>query len=302
MQKIVIICGPTGVGKTAAAVFLAKRARGEIVSADSQQVWRRFDVGTAKPSREECGEVAHHLIDVADPGDEFDAARFVALADEAIRGIAARGRVPFVVGGTGMYIKMLVHGICEAPPRDPEVRGELEAEIERRGLPALHAELAALDPGSAATLAPGDRTRIVRALEIFRITGVPASALRQQHGFKERRYDALKIGLDLEREELYRRIEARVDLMISAGLVEEARSLVAKHGAACRPFAAVGYREMASHIAGETTLEEAIRLIKQHTRNFAKRQLTWFRADPEIRWFSPKDLGAIEAAICQFLH
>lgn len=301
MHRIVIICGPTGAGKTAAGVALAGRAGGEIVSADSQQVWRGFDVGTAKPSREERSAVPHHLIDIADPSERFDAARFVELADAAIDDIAKRGRTPFVVGGTGMYLRMLVHGICGAPPRDPEIRGAIEQRVEQEGIRSAYDELRRIDPEAAATIAPGDRTRIVRALEIHRVTGQPASALRGQHGFGERRYDALMIGLTLDRAELYRRIEERVDRMIAAGLVDEVRALLAKHGANRQPFAAVGYKEVVAHLEGEAGLDESIRLIKQHTRNFAKRQLTWFRADPSIRWFHPTDLAAMESEIRRFL-
>lgn len=301
MQKIVIICGPTGVGKSELGLSLARRFGGEIVSADSQQVWLGFDVGTAKPARDERAEVPHHMVDVADPSERFDAARFVALADDAIRGIAARGRVPFVVGGTGMYLKMLVHGICGAPQRDDDVRGEIEDEMAKRGPGMLHEELARVDPDSAARIAQGDSARIARALEILRITGVPASSLREKHRFGEKRYEAMKIGLDMERAELYRGIEERVDRMMEEGLVGEVQSLLERHDASCQPFAAVGYKEIAAHLRGEISLDEALRLVKQHTRNLAKRQLTWFRADPEIRWFSPADKDSIAVLIEGFL-
>jgi len=301
LKKIIIISGPTAVGKTQVGIDFAKKFHGEIVSADSQQVWRRFDVGTAKPTAEEREAVPHHLIDCAEPSDRFDAARFVGLADEAIAYVSSRGRVPFVVGGTGMYIRMLVHGVCDAPPRDEELRSELEAEIDERGAPRLHVRLAKIDPESAERISQNDRTRIVRALEIFELTGTRPSELREGHGFSERRYDALKIGLDVPREELYRRIDSRVERMVEDGLEGEARGLLERYGRDAQPFAAVGYREMAAYLSGEIDLAEAVRLIKRNTRRLAKRQLTWFRADPEIGWFAPDDTSAILATVQNFL-
>lgn len=302
VRTIVIICGPTAAGKTGAGIALAKRSRGEIVSADSQQVWRGFDIGTAKANLKDRTDVPHHLIDVADPEEHFDAARFVSLADAAIADIAVRGKIPFVVGGTGMYLRMLVSGLCEAPPGDPKLRAQIEKEIEANGTNAAHDRLREIDPASAARISPNDHTRIIRAIEIHELTGKPASEFRKRHRFEKRRYDALKIGLTLEREELYRRIDARVDRMIAAGLVEEVRGLLARHGASCQPFSAVGYREIVAHLRGEVELPEAIRLTKQMSRNFAKRQLTWFRADPEIRWCDPAAIGPMIGEIETFFR
>lgn len=300
-RKIVVVCGPTAVGKSRIGIELALRFGGEIVSADSQQVWRGFDIGTAKPTQEDRTTVPHHLIDVAEPGEHFDAARFVTLADDAIENISAHGRVPFVVGGTGMYIKMLVHGICGAPPRDTGCRATLEREARTGGVPALHKRLQGVDPVSASGLHPSDRTRVIRALEIFHITGVPASEFRRRHGFTERRYNVLKIGLTIDRKELYRKIDERVDRMIENGLVDEVRSLLAKYAKECQPFSAVGYREVVAHLRGAMGLSDAVRLIKQYTRNFAKRQMTWFRTDNGIQWFTPSNLDAIIAVVSQFL-
>jgi len=302
VQKIIIICGPTCTGKTAVGVELAKKFHGEIVSADSQQVWRGFDVGTAKPARDERAAVPHHLIDIANPSERFDAAQFVSLADSAIADIVSRGRVPFVVGGTGMYIRMLLHGVCDAPPRDDDVRVELEAEIAERGLPALHARLAEVDPKTAQAISPNDRTRIVRALEIYALTGEAPSELRSAHGFLERRYAALKIGINMPRETLYERINHRCERMIAEGLVVEVKLLLGKHGPGVQPFSAVGYKEILSHVGGSLDLAETVELMKQSTRRFAKRQLTWFRADPEIRWHAPDDIKAITTDILNFLQ
>ncbi len=300
MQRIIIICGPTASGKTRAGIELAKHIGGEIVSADSQQVWRGFDIGTAKPAPEERVAVPHHLIDVADPAEQFDAARFVELADRAIADIASRGRVPIVVGGTGMYLRMLVHGFCSAPPRDPEIRARLEAEIENGGLDRLYKQLLEVDPESAAKIKPNDTARIIRALEIHRISGVAASRLRNKHNFSERRYAAAQIGLSIERAELYRRIDVRVDRMIEAGLVDEVRRLRLQYGDGVQPFAAVGYKELAAHLRGECDFETAVSLIKRNTRRYAKRQMTWFRADSNIRWISSENDAAIAEKIAAF--
>lgn len=280
MQKIIIICGPTAVGKTRVGIDLAKKFNGEIISADSGQVWRGFDIGTAKETT-----VTQHLIDILDPTEHIDASKFVTLADAAIKDILSRGKNVFVVGGTGMYLKMLVHGFCDAPPRDLEIRKKLEDEANVLGISKLHERLQAVDGESAKILHPNDTTRIIRALEIFELTGVSVTDFRKKHGFTEKRYDALKIGLTCDREKLYRRINERVDKMIEMGLIEEVRNLLKKYDENCQPFSAVGYKETVDFIKGKMSLEDTVRLIKQNTRHFAKRQLTWFSADKEINWF-----------------
>jgi tRNA dimethylallyltransferase len=300
-EKIINICGPTAVGKTRVGIELAKRFGGEIVSADSQQVWRDFDIGTAKPSRQEMAEVRHHLVGVAEPTEIFDAGRFMELAGGAIEEITGGGRNPLVVGGTGMYIRMLLHGVCDTPPRDEEFRAELGREIEEHGLPKMHARLAEVDPETAGRISENDRTRIERALEIYQLTGEPASKLRSDHGFCEQRYDALKIGLSIEREELYRRINERCERMVGKGLVEEVRRLLERYGPGVQPFKAVGYREMLAHVMGEIGLDEGVALMKRNSRRFAKRQMTWFRSDHGIRWFSPEDVEAISGEVEAFV-
>lgn len=307
-QKIIIICGPTAAGKTQVGIKLAQKFNGEIVSADSGQVWRGFDIGTAKhPScvvrHALCAEKypPQHLVDIANPDEHFDAARFVKLADDAIIDISGRGKIPFVVGGTGMYLKMLVHGLCRMPARDEKIRKGLKARAESDGIASLYDELKKVDPATASKLPPTDRTRIIRALEIFEITGAPASEFRGRHKFMERRYDALKIGLNIGREELYRRINERVDKMIEEGLVEEVRGLLSKYDENCQPFSAVGYREIVAYLRGRIGLDEAINLTKQMSRNFAKRQLTWFRADKAIRWFNPCQIEEIAEIIGKFV-
>ncbi len=300
-NKIIIICGPTAVGKTAVGIEFAKEFNGEIISADSQQVWRGFDVGTAKANLKERSSVRHHLVDICEATERFDAERFVKLADRAIVDIVKRKKVPFIVGGTGMYLRMLEKGICDAPPQDEEFRAVFEEEIESGSLIDQHEKLKKIDPESAAAIHPNDRTRIERALEIHYLTGIPASEFREAHGFTEKRYDALKIGLNIDRAELYQRINDRVDAMMEAGLLEEVRNLLAEHDSDCQPFKAVGYRELVAYLNGEMEYDEAIELTKRNSRRFAKRQLTWFRGDSEIEWFTPDALDEISAIIGNFL-
>lgn len=302
LQKIIIICGPTAVGKTIVGLELARRFEGEIVNADSQQIWKGLDIGTAKPDAATRVQVPHYLLDVAEPDEHFDAARFVELADGAIKKIAANGKVPFVVGGTGMYIRMLVHGFCGAPPRNAELREGLSREIEEKGIEALHERLKEVDPVTAQVVHSNDRTRIVRALEIFEATGVAASEFYREHRFEELRYNALKIGLDLPRDELYARINDRVDKMMNEGWLGEVELLSSKYGKDAQAFSAIGYKELMSRLSGEISLGEAVELIKRNSRRFAKRQLTWFRADREIKWFAPSQISAIESEIDTFLR
>lgn len=307
MRSIVIILGPTAVGKTGLGIELAKRFAGEIVSADSQQVWRGMDIGTAKANLTERSEVPHHLIDVADPDEHFDAAQFVQLADRAIEDISLRGKRAFVVGGTGMYLRLLVNGLCEAPAQDAAFRAGLEDEINNSSyqlsavgdqqlqnpLHQLHTRLKEIDPESASGIHPNDRTRIVRALEIYELTGAPASRFRNVHGYGEKRYDALKIGLNIDRETLYRRIDKRIDRMLDDGLLDEVRRLTETYGPDAQGLRAVGYREFVRHIKGELSLDTAVELSKRNSRRFAKRQLTWFRSDEEIKWFHPDEIDKI---------
>jgi len=301
LKKIIIICGPTAVGKTAVAIELAKHFTGEIVNADSGQVWSGLNVGTAKPSDAERAQVPHHLLDVASPDQQFDASKFVAMADEKISEIKGRGKNAFVVGGTGMYLRMLVNGLCDAPPRNAEMRARLAQEIEESGVESLHARLSLIDPYTAKIVHENDKTRIVRALEIYESTGVAASEFYRQHQFATLRYNALKIGLDMPRKELYARIDERVDKMLSQGWLDEVKGLLAKYGAGSQAFSAIGYRELAGYLSNEMPFEDAVDLIKRNSRRFAKRQLTWFRADGEIKWHTPLQISAIIDETSQFL-
>lgn len=300
LKKIVIICGPTAVGKTSVSTTLSEVFDGEIINADSQQVWRGLDIGTAKPL-DFIERIPHHIIDVVDPDEGFDASRFVELADKAISDIVGRGKNAFVVGGTGLYLKMLVKGICDAPPKIYEFRLQLEEEIKSKGIYSLYERLKRTDPVTAKFISENDKTRIIRALEIFEYTGIPASEVYKMHCFSARRYNALKIGLNIAREILYNRINERVDHMIKSGFVEEVQVLLKKHSPSCQAFSAIGYRELAQYLSGNISLDEATYLIQRNSRRYAKRQLTWFRADDEIKWYDPEQMEAIKGEVERFM-
>ncbi len=302
-QPIVVICGPTGVGKTAAAIAVAEAFGGEIVGADSMQIYRSMDIGTAKPTPEEQARVRHHMIDILNPDEPFDAARYAETAGDGIERLHEERLLPLVVGGTGLYIKALVHGIFQARPVDPEVRERLKREAEKRGSAQLYERLRLKDPEAARRLHPNDAFRIVRALEICEATGKPLSDHHGDHRFAEARFDALKIGLTLPRETLYERIDRRVDLMIAEGLLEEVKALIEMgYGPDLKPMRSIGYRHMAAWLAGDLTWEEAVRTLKRDTRRYAKRQLTWFRADPEMTWHSPSEIPALTDRTAAFLE
>ena len=298
MTRIVCVVGPTASGKTALAVPLAERYGGEIVSADSRQIYRGLDVGTAKPTAEERARVRHHCLDLVAPGETFDAARFREAASAAIVEIVARGRIPFVVGGTGLYVRALLRGLCPAPPREPAVRAALEGELRREGTGALHRRLVALDPERAARVAPRDAVRVVRALEVVLTTGVPLSRWQAEHGFRERPYEPLVIGLARHVAELDERIAVRARAMVARGLLDEVRALGARGVA----VDALGYREMRAHLDGRIDLGAAVDATVRATRRFAKRQRTWFRHEPGIVWRHPEaEVESIAAMTDAFL-
>lgn len=292
-NQLLVIAGPTASGKTAVAIEVAGRMGAEIVSADSQQVYRHFDIGTAKPTEGERAAVPHHLISVVEPGEAFSAARYQALADEAISAIHARGRPVVVVGGTGLYLRVLLHGVVEAPPRDEALRARLEEEAAAGGREALHARLAEIDPEAAARIAPTDLVRIIRALEIQALTGETASAHRARHAFSGARYPFRMFVLDPPREALYAAINARTRRMFEGGLLEEVRALIASGHRQAAPMRSVGYAEALEIVEGRLTLEEGIALAAQSTRNYAKRQLTWFRKEQGAVFIPPPFLDRI---------
>jgi tRNA dimethylallyltransferase len=283
--KVGFIVGPTGSGKSAIAMTVAGRLGAEIVNADSRQLYIGMDIGTAKPSAEERCRVPHHLVDVRTPGQPLDVAEFVAMARAAILDIARRGRRPIVVGGSGFYLRALRGGIFSGPSASTEIRSELEQVAAERGIPFLHDELMKIDPPSASRIQRNDLYRIVRALEVHRITGITITEHQERHRFAEREFDMLTLALEVPRQQLYEAIDARFDAMIEAGFVDEVRHLIAAgFNPEEPPLNSIGYREVTSFLRGQMTLAEAIDLAKRKTRQFAKRQLTWFRNEDHVTW------------------
>ena len=287
--RVVAIVGPTAVGKSELAIALAEAIGGEVVSADSRQIYRHLDVGTAKPDPAARARVPHHLLDVVEPDEAFDAARYRMLALEAVRDIQARGRAVVICGGTGLYVRALLHGLFRGPAASPALRADLHALEERGGEGTLHRRLAARDPVAAARLHPRDVFRIVRALEVLELTGRTISAWQDDHRFADGALDALVIGCARPPAELAARIDARCRAMLAAGLCDEIVALAARgYGSDLAPLRSVGYREMALHLRGELDLATAFDAFVHATRRLAKRQLTWFRADPATLWLHPE--------------
>jgi tRNA dimethylallyltransferase len=287
--KLLIVLGPTGVGKSEVGIDVAMEVGGEIINADSQLVYRHMDIGTAKPSAFAREKVPHHLIDLVDPDGEFNAALYREAALKAIQELASRGKKAIVCGGTGLYLRALTQGLFIGPGKDPEIRKRLEGEAEERGLSALYERLRRVDPDATRGIHPNDRYRIIRALEVFELTGKGISLWQKEHGFKESPFELLKIGLNRERQELYGLIDRRCDEMIAKGFVDEVRGLAERGYSLDLPaLQSVGYRHIGLYLRGRLTLDEAAALMKRDTRHLAKRQLTWFRGDKEIRWFHPE--------------
>lgn len=300
--KIIVICGPTGVGKTGFAISLALKFGGEVIGADSMQLYRRMDIGTAKPTAQEQAQAVHHMVDIIEPDENFDAVVYARQADKCIDQLAATGKLPLVVGGTGLYIKALIHGLTEAAPTDPGVRDKLHEELAASGSPILHQRLLELDPESAKRIHPNDRHRILRALEVFQITGRSISCHHNDHSFSPLRYDPLYIGLTLPREELYQRINKRVEVMLAQGLVDEVRSLLdSGFGAELKSMQSLGYRHMVEYIQGRLTWDEAVRTLKRDHRRYAKRQMTWFGAIEDVNWLAPNQLSEAATLISSFI-
>jgi tRNA dimethylallyltransferase len=293
-QKIVVISGPTASGKSDTAVALASRIGGEVVNADSMQVYRGMDIGTAKPSWMDMSRVAHHMLDVVDPDEDFNAAIYRRMAVPIIGEIAGRGRTALIVGGTGLYIRALIGGIFDCPPSDAHLRKKLVAMYEELGPEALHSRLDEFDPETARSIHPNDRVRVTRALEIIHLTGQRPSRLADAHRFGQRVFDVLYLCLDVERQELYRRIDRRSCKMVEAGLVEETSSLLAAgFGPELKPMKGLGYRHMVDYLQGVYSLDEAVAALQRDTRRYAKRQMTWFRKVPEALWVAAHDFDRV---------
>jgi tRNA dimethylallyltransferase len=300
--KIVVVCGPTAVGKTSAAVELARHFSGQIVGADSMQVYKYMDIGTAKPTAAEQARVVHHMIDIVAPDESFDAARYAELAAAKIFELDRQKITPFVVGGTGLYIKALLHGLFDAEAFDPEVRRRLKQEADDHGIEPLYERLGRLDPDSAKRLHPNDGYRIVRALEVVEATGKPISRYHREHGFSAQPFEALRIALNLERPVLYARINQRVDAMIAAGLLQEVESLLARgYAADLKSMQSIGYRHMVDFLQGRASWEACLQTLKRDHRRYAKRQLTWFGADPQMIWKEPGQMAALKSLVENFI-
>ena len=296
LPPLVVITGPTGVGKTEVAVRLASRFRVEVVSADSRQVYRGMDIGTAKPTRKQRKAAPHHLIDVVNPDERYNAARFRVAAGEAISAILARGKLPLVVGGTGLYIRALLRGLLPAPPADPDVRRELNEFLDREGVQALHSRLREVDPEAARRIHQRDPVRIIRALEIHRLTGIPLGT-PSHWSLSRPEWTTLLVGLTRPRPSLYAGLEARVELMVAGGLTEETRRLLdAGYSPTLPAMQGIGYRHFSRVIRGSWSEAEAIRVMKRDTKQYAKRQWTWFAREPGIRWVDVEAAGGIEGA------
>jgi tRNA dimethylallyltransferase len=296
--KILAVVGPTASGKTAVSVELAKRLGGEVVSCDSMQVYRRMNIGTAKPTEEEKYGIAHHLIDAVDPETPFSCAEYVTLAGEAVRDISARGKLPIFCGGTGLYLDRFLCGEMEETHADEALRASLFAFAEREGVDALHERLRAVDPESAEAIHKNNVKRVVRALEIYEQTGIPKSEFDRRSQNTETPYEAVVIGLRYpQREVLYDRINRRVDIMLEEGLLEETQKLKSEGVFEVNLTAAqaIGYKELLGYLDGEETLAEATENLKTATRRYAKRQLTWFSAKPYVEWVEMEKDGALRS-------
>jgi len=299
MKPIIQVLGPTGVGKSKIALLLAKHLDGEVISADSMQVYKHFDIGTDKILPEECQSIPHHLIDIFSDCSQFNASIFLEKSFEAAESITGKGKIPIVCGGTALYLKTMMKGIFPESNQKRISRESLNLIADRRGLNILWEKLYRVDPVYAAKVGKNDKVRIVRALEIFyNNNGTPPSEIFRLTRTPFEDYQFIRIGLNMDREELYRRIESRVDSMINRGLVEEVKQLRTQYPPDCPPFKSLGYKEIMMFLDGEIpSLEESVALIKQHSRNFAKRQLSWFRQENDIRWFHPGQFDEIKKLV-----
>ena len=293
--KLFVVLGPTAVGKSAVGIDIAKRLRGEIINADSLQVYKYLNIGTAKPSSKELHEVSHHLINIVDPDEDFNAGMFRSRAASTIKDLHEANKNIILVGGTYLYVKVLLSGLIEGLPANMEIRENIKKLRAIFGLPYVYDRLLLLDPEAAARIHPNDYVRAERALEVNYLTGQKMSELQAVHSFQDQDYEYFKIGISLDRETLKERIDKRVDIMIKEGLVEEVKKLreMGYHNN-LKPMQSIGYKEINQFLDGEIGIDEAVELIKRDTKRFAKRQMTWLKKDNEINWFEKdKDFDQI---------
>jgi tRNA dimethylallyltransferase len=286
LPLLIVILGPTASGKTSLSLALAERFQGEIVSCDSVAVYREFEIGTAKPSREQRASIPHHLIDVVSPSEVFTAGDYSRAARNAIAEISARNHLPIVVGGTGLYLRALLEGLFPGPPRSEELRQRLRQRAGERGSPYLHRMLQRLDPDAGKAIHPNDLSKIIRALEVCIAARKPITQLWQRGRNPLEGFHTLRLGLNPDREALYERINSRARQMFENGLVEETKALLDRYGGQARALDSLGYKQAGQYLRRELELQQAITLAQQGHRNYAKRQMTWFRREPDVHWFS----------------
>ncbi|MCD5401388.1 tRNA (adenosine(37)-N6)-dimethylallyltransferase MiaA [candidate division NPL-UPA2 bacterium] len=286
MIPLLTIVGPTAVGKSQAAIILAREMGGEIVSADSRKVYKYMDIGTAKPAKEERREIPHHLLDLIEPHEEFSAGRFQEEAKKVITQVYERGNIPILVGGSGLYLRAVTDGLFSGLQTDKDKRRKLKEGARELGPLYLHERLKEVDPLAASRIHPHDLVRIIRALEIYEETGKPISSLQSEEKWgRDKLYNLTSIGLNRPRSNLYQRIEQRVDIMFSRGLVDEVKSLLGRgYHENLVSMQGLGYKEVCGYLHGRYDEKEAVRLLKRNTRRYAKRQLTWFKKDKRIQW------------------
>jgi len=302
MVKIITICGPTGIGKTSFALAIARYFNGEIIGADSMQIYKYLDIGTAKPDKGELKMAPHHLVDFLDPKEEFDAGQYASRAGQVINSIYKRGTLPIVVGGTGLYIRALLYGLFRSQPVCEKTLSDLTRILKEKGGLYLHEQLKICDPAAAGKIHPNDNFRLIRALEVFKTTGKPISDKQKRHDFKEPRFQSLTLGLHMDRKKLYEQINRRVDIMINQGLLNEVNLLVKKgYSLDLKPMQSIGYRHMGMFLKGDIDFEEAVRLLKRDTRRYAKRQFTWFNREPGLIWLEPSQTDKALDMIKDFL-
>ncbi|KAA0547856.1 tRNA (adenosine(37)-N6)-dimethylallyltransferase MiaA [Bacillus sp. BGMRC 2118] len=290
-EKLIVIIGPTAVGKTKLSIDLAKYFDGEIISGDSMQIYRTMDIGTAKVKKEEMEGISHHLIDIKDPVESYSVAEFQVNVRELITEITSRNKIPIIVGGTGLYIQSVMYDYqFSAKGSDESIRMHLELELEKHGIEPIYERLRQVDPQTAENIHPNNHRRVIRALEVYLTTGQTVSQNQGEQRVGELLYDTSLIGLTMERDKLYERINARVDLMINNGLLEEVKNLHKQNIRNVQSIQAIGYKEIYNYLDGELSLEEAIDVLKRNSRRYAKRQLTWFRNKIDVTWFDMTDL------------
>ncbi len=301
-KQIIVVCGPTGIGKTGFAIKLAKLFSGEIVGADSMQVYKKMDIGTAKPDGDEQKAAVHHLIDIVDPDKVFDAGKYIKFADKAILDIYTKKRLPIVTGGTGLYIRALLYGLFQQRVSNADVISKLTRELKESGKDFLYTKLKKIDPDIAEKLHPNDTFRVINALEVYESTGTIKSEQLKKHAFKEDRYSCLKIGLYMSREKLYDRINKRVDLMMEQGFLNEVKELLKQgYSKELKSMQSIGYQHVCDFFSNVTDYEETIRLLKRDTRRFAKRQFTWFKKEKNIIWLKPDEIEKASQLVNTFL-